>query len=79
MKKVIEHGDTWKDFRFPKWTTCVDCGCKISFEQEDVVISIEFYHEYNTVVCPECGCICREYDAKAPWRSLEEDRSPYEI
>ena len=56
MKRIIEHG-----YRHYMETTCPACGCKFSYEWEDVIKG-DLYHSTNLytsapyeIICPECG------------------------
>lgn len=49
MKKVIEHG-----FMNHLETTCPYCGCRFSYEVEDLMIKYDTRASYD-ISCPECA------------------------
>ena len=68
MKKVIEHG-----YRHYMETTCPNCGCRFSYEYEDIIKNRNYFinhsgwKEYfdnwsNQISCPECGAIFQIFD-----------------
>ena len=56
MKKIIEHG-----FKQYMETRCPHCGCRFSYEWEDVIKENIYCNTnlYNSapyeIICPECG------------------------
>ena len=57
MKKIIEHG-----YKYNMETICPNCGCKFSYDWEDVIRENITYNTNNNstfasyrIICPECG------------------------
>ena len=58
MKKIIEHG-----YKYHMETKCPSCGCKFSYDWEDVLKTDLYHYGYNgyytypnyKITCPECG------------------------
>ena len=57
MINIIKHGD--KIFA----TDCGNCGCKFTYELDDVI--------GNVVYCPECGAITRH---SARYNKLDKEK-----
>ena len=57
MKKIIEHG-----YKYHMETTCPSCGCKFSYDWEDVIKTDFYSYKYSSlytnpayrIICPEC-------------------------
>ena len=58
MKKIIEHG-----YKYHMETACPNCGCRFSYEWEDVLKTNFYLYKYSNIytnpayriTCPECG------------------------
>ena len=50
MKKIIEHG-----FMNHMETQCPYCGCRFSFDWEDVIFESNSFTVSHSIFCPECA------------------------
>lgn len=61
MIRVIEHG-----FKYRMEACCANCGCRFTYEWEDVLKNSNYGYTANNIyypsypfyylLCPECGC-----------------------
>lgn len=61
MKIILKHG-----YRQYMETTCPSCGCKFSYENEDIIKQPAYFYNHSgwkeyygydedRIICPECG------------------------